>query len=71
MKKCFIWITLRPMYTKYKYSKRAKIDNRLYFMLGIKAYQLLKFDEEGYKRNISLMIYTLLRLNLFIQQTRQ
>ena len=71
MKKCFIWINVRPMYTKDNNSKITKIGNRLYFMLGIKAYQLLKFDEEGYKRNNSLMIYTLLHLNLFIQQTRQ
>ena len=30
MKKSFIWINLRPMYSNKKTSKRSKIDNRLY-----------------------------------------
>ena len=48
LKNCFNWINLRPMYTEENNFKRAKIDNRLYLMQEIKAYQFLRLnDQEG------------------------
>ena len=52
MKNCFIWINLRPMYTKENNSKRAKIDNRLYLMQETKAYQFLNLNEEELNKDL-------------------
>ena len=58
IKKCFDWINLRLMYTKENNSKRSKIDNRLYLMQEVKAYQFLKIFEKEHKEDID-------RWNLF------
>ena len=48
IKKCFNCINLRSMYIKENISKKAKIDNRIYLMQEIKAYQVLKLNEGGF-----------------------
>ena len=49
MKKCFNWINLRPMYSKENNSKNDKIDYYLYLLQKVKAYYLLKLnnDQQG------------------------
>ena len=44
MNKSTKWINLRPMYCGENISKADKIDNRLYLMQEIKAYQFLKLN---------------------------
>ena len=46
MKKCFIWVILRPMYSPENNLKGSKIDYRLYLLQEIKAYQFIKLNEE-------------------------
>ena len=45
MKKCFIWINLRPMYSNHNNFKNDKIDNRLYSMQEIKPKYFMKIIE--------------------------
>ena len=47
VKKNFNWVNLRPMYCSENISKGSKIDNRLYLLQQIKAYQFIKKIEEG------------------------
>ena len=48
MKKCFIWINLRPMYSNEDISKNAKIDYHLYLLQNLKTNYFLKLNvEEG------------------------
>ena len=41
------WINFRPMYIKDNIVEGDKIDIRLYLLQQIKAYQFIKFKEEG------------------------
>ena len=41
------WVNLRPMYIKDNIVKGDKIDNRLYLLQQIRAYQFIKLNEEG------------------------
>ena len=47
VKKCFIWVILRPMYVKDNIIKGDEVDERLYLLQEIKAYQFIKLNEEG------------------------
>ena len=47
MKKCFNWVNLRPKYSTENTLKKSKIDQRLYLLQQIKAYQFIKLNEEG------------------------
>ena len=52
-KKCFNWITLRPMYIKDNIIKGDKIDMRLYLLQEVKAIYFMKLNvEEGFNENI-------------------
>ena len=37
MKECFIWISIRPMYSNENNLKKAKIDYHLYLLQEVKA----------------------------------
>ena len=47
MKKCFIWVNLRPMYSTENNLKGSKIDHQLYLLQQFKAYQFIKLNEKG------------------------
>ena len=50
MKKCFIWIIPRPMYSNDNNLKNDKIDNRLYLLQEVNAKYFLKLnnDQQGF-----------------------
>ena len=52
MKKCFNWVNLRPMYSTENNLKGSKIDQLLYLLQQIKAYQFIKLKEEGPDKNL-------------------
>ena len=52
MKKCFNWFNLRPMYVRDNIIKGDKIDNRLYLLQEIKAYQFIRLNEERFNEKI-------------------
>ena len=53
MKKCFIWVNLRPLYVRDNIIKGEKIDMRLYLLQEIKAYQFLKLNgQEGLNEDL-------------------
>ena len=46
IRKCFNWKNLRPMRPKENMSKGDKVDERLYLLQEIKAYEFLKLNGE-------------------------
>ena len=52
VKTFFNWVNLRPMYVKDNIFKGDKVDERLYLLQEIKAYQFIKLNEKGPKEDI-------------------
>ena len=53
MKKCFVWVNLRPMFSTENNSKKAKIDHYLYLCRKSKAKYFMKLNvEEGFNENV-------------------
>ena len=58
MRKCSIWINLRPMYFKDKIIKRDKIDITFYLLQGIKArYFRIQLAKKDLIKNLIHEIY--------------
>ena len=46
VKKCFNWVNSRPMYVKDNIIEGDKVDERLYLLQEISAYQFIKLNEK-------------------------
>ena len=52
VKRCFNWVILGAMYVKDNIIKVDKVDERLYLIQEIKAYQFIKINEKGPNEDI-------------------